>query len=289
MIFSSGLSFPEGPVVLRDGSWLVVEMGTQPGCITEISPDGQHKRVIAKTGRPNGLALDKNEFVWVAESINSTLLRMTLDGEMEVIAAECEGRPFLWPNDLCFGPDSAVYMTDSGVRVGDFKIGTGHRPDYKSIKLDGRIFRIDPETKQVRQLESGLRFSNGIAFGPDGKLYVNETVTGMVYRYSWSDGGKLGPRESFGNSNSDPGSGFQGPDGMAFSKDGRLYVAIFGRGRVTVLDAGGRVIEHISTRGQKPTNVAFGLPGDTRIYVTENEYGSLEVFDVGVEGLPLYK
>jgi gluconolactonase len=111
----------------------------------------------------------------------------------------------------------------------------------------------------------------------------------MVYRYSWSDGGKLGPRESFGNSNSDPGSGFQGPDGMAFSKDGRLYVAIFGRGRVTVLDSGGRVVEHISTQGQKPTNVAFGLPGDTRIYVTENEYGSLEVFDVGVEGLPLYR
>jgi len=30
MIFSSGLSFPEGPLVLQDGSWLVVEMGTQP-------------------------------------------------------------------------------------------------------------------------------------------------------------------------------------------------------------------------------------------------------------------
>ena len=26
MIFSSGSSFPEGPVVLHDGSWLVVEM-----------------------------------------------------------------------------------------------------------------------------------------------------------------------------------------------------------------------------------------------------------------------
>jgi len=95
---------------------------------------------------------------------------MTLDGKMEVIATECEGRPFLWPNDLSFGPDGAVYMTDSGVRVGDFKIGTGHRPDYQSVRLDGRIFWIDPKTKQVRQLESGLCFTNGIAFGPDGKL-----------------------------------------------------------------------------------------------------------------------
>ena len=30
MIFASGLSFPEGPVVLPDGSWLVVEMEAQP-------------------------------------------------------------------------------------------------------------------------------------------------------------------------------------------------------------------------------------------------------------------
>ena len=75
---------------------------------------------------------------------------------------------------------------------------------------------------------------------------------------------------------------------MAFSKDGRLYVAIFGRGRVNVMDSDGLSCRAISTRGQKPTNVAFGLPGDKRIYVTENEFGALEVFDVGVDGLPLY-
>ncbi len=54
------------------------------------------------------------------------------------------------------------------------------------------------------------------------------------------------------------------------------------------MDSNGLVIEHILTRGLKPTNVAFGLAGDKRIYVTENEFGALEAFDVGVEGLPLY-
>jgi sugar lactone lactonase YvrE len=75
---------------------------------------------------------------------------------------------------------------------------------------------------------------------------------------------------------------------MAFSADGRLYIAIFGRGRVTVLGADGAVLEHISTHGRRPTNVSFGCPGDHRIYVTENEFGALEVFDVGVGGFPLY-
>jgi len=213
---------------------------------------------------------------------------MTLDGDVEVIATECNGEPFLWPNDLCFGPDGALYLTDSGVRVRDFKNGTQPRPDYENVKFDGRIYRVDPQTAQVRQLDCGLRFANGIAFGPDGNLYVNETLTGMVHRYSWRGGGECGPRESFGNSNPDRTAGFQGPDGMAFSADGKLYVAVFGRGRVTVMAPDGSVVEHIPTRGRRPTNVAFGSPGDKRIYVTENEFGALEMFDVGVEGFALY-
>jgi gluconolactonase len=288
MIFASDLNFPEGPVVLQDGSWLVVEMEAQPGCVTQIGRNGLDRRTIAQTGRPNGLAVDKGGFIWVAESTSSALLRMTLDGKTEVIATECEGEPFLWPNDLCLGPDGAVYLTDSGVRIRDYKIGTERRPDYESIELDGRVYRIDRETGRTQQLDSGLRFTNGIACGPDGNLYVNETRTGMVYRYLWKGDGKLGPRECFGQSNPDPIPGYQGPDGMAFSEDGRLFVTIFGRSLVNVMDSNGMVVDRISTRGLKPTNVAFGLPGDKRIYVTENEFGALEAFDVGVDGFPLH-
>ncbi len=287
MIFCSGLSLPEGPVVLPDGSWLVVETGEEAGCVTQIASDGNSKRVIAKTGMPNGLAVDKSGFIWVAESLKCVLLRMSMDGKVEVVATDCDGEPFLMPNDLCFGPDGAVYMTDSGIRVRDFKIGKQPRPDYETVRLDGRVYRIDPATGKVRQLDGGQRFTNGIAFGPDDNLYVNETLTGMVYRYSRKEGGEFGLRECFGQSNPDPTPGYQGPDGMAFSKDGRLYVTVYNRGRVNVLDSAGRVVETILTRGKKPTNVAFGLPGDARIYVTENELDAMEVFDVGVEGLPI--
>ena len=40
MIFASGLTLPEGPVPLRDSSWLVVEGGARRS-VTQISPDGQ--------------------------------------------------------------------------------------------------------------------------------------------------------------------------------------------------------------------------------------------------------
>src|SRR5438876_9969248 len=104
MIFTDGLSRPEGPALLHDGSWLCVEMGPDRGCVTHISADGRTKRVVARTGRPNGLAVDGEGVVWVAESIDPpSLLRMTLDGRFEVFMTECEGEPFLFPNDLCFG------------------------------------------------------------------------------------------------------------------------------------------------------------------------------------------
>jgi hypothetical protein len=40
--------------------------------------------------------------------------------------------------------------------------------------------------------------------------------------------------------------------------------------------------------GKAPTNVAFGLGGENRIYVTEDELGQLTVHDVDADGLALH-
>jgi gluconolactonase len=288
MIFSSDLSVPEGPVLLSDGSWLVVEMGPDKGSVTHISPDGQDKRIVAKTGRPNGLAVDKDGYIWVAESQDPALLRLTLDGEVEVFLKECNGEPFLFPNDLAFGPDGALYLTDSGILFEDFAPGGKVRPDWMDVYPDGRVYKVDVTTKAIEKLDTGIRFTNGIAFDPDDNLYVNETLTGMVFRYEWKDG-EVGPREDFGNVIApDAPEGIKGPDGMKFGANGHLYVTVFGQGDVTVLGPDGAVVDRIKTEGSFPTNLVFGAPGSKKIYVTEDEFGTLEVFDVDTDGLPLY-
>jgi len=289
MIFASGLSVPESPVLLPDLSWLCVEMGPDRGCVTHISPDGQTKRVIARTGRPNGLAVDKHGVIWVAESQTPSLVRLTMDGAAEVFLTECDGDPFLFPNDLAFGPDGALYMTDSGILFGDFAPGGSVRPDYREIPIDGRVYRIDTQTKQITKLDSGVRFTNGIAFGPDHNLYYNESVTGMVYRMQWRDGAMSGERQGFGNA-ADPQSSADKkfPDGMKFGQNGNLYVAVYGQGDVTVLGPDGSVTTRFKTEGAMPTNLAFGPPGSKRIFVTEVEFGAIEVLEVGVDGLPLH-
>jgi len=276
-------------VALPDGTWLIVEGGTERGCVTHLCADGQTRRVIKKTGRPNGLALDAQGVIWVAESKVPSLVRLTMEGNAEVVATSCDGEAFLFPNDLCFGPDGAIYMTDSGVFIDDFAPNNQIRPDYMDVRYDGRIYRVDVGTGKVKKLDSGIKFTNGIAFGSDRLLYANETLTGNIYRYDHKDGEISGPRVLFGNViRPESSPGWKGPDGMAFSTDGRLYVAVFGQGDVTVLGKRGEVVERIPTAGKLATNVAFALPGRKRIHVTEYELGQMEAFDVPTDGLPLW-
>ena len=288
VIFASGLSFPEGPAALADGSWLCVE-GGERNCVTHISPDAKSRRMVAKTGRPVGLAVDNDGYIWLAESSTPSLLRLTLEGEVDVVATSCEGEAFLFPNDLCLGPDGAVYLTDSGIAVNEFVQGGRIRPDYLQVKYDGRVYRVDKKSGKVCKLDSGIQFTNGIAFGPDRALYANETLTGMVYRYEWKVGQGFGVRQDFGNViDPDAPPGWRGPDGMAFGADGNLYVAVYAQQDVTVLGRDGSVIKRIRTQGSLPTNCAFGLAGQKKLYVTEYEFGQFEVFDVGTDGLPLF-
>ena len=67
MDFATDLGVPEGPVRLADGRWLLVEMHPDRGCVTSLHRDGSHERVIARTGRPNGLAVGSDGTIWIAE------------------------------------------------------------------------------------------------------------------------------------------------------------------------------------------------------------------------------
>jgi gluconolactonase len=284
--FAEQMGFPEAPVVLPDGSFLFVEMDPAKGCITRFSRDGKTRTIVARTGRPNGLALGPDGYIWVAETALRALLRMSLDGQYEIVAAACEGKPFLFLNDLVLAGNGDVYLTDSGIEIEEVAPGGQLNPDYRKLRYDGRVYRIDASTREVECIDRGLVFTNGIAFGPDGRLYVAETLSGNIYRYDFSEGRVRGQRQLFGNviERFDPAE-LKGPDGMKFGANGNLYVCVFGQGDVTVLGRDGTVLRRIQVEGSMPTNLAFGPAGEKKIYVTEVETGTVQVIDVDTGGL----
>jgi len=288
-VFATGLGFPEAPVLLPDGDFLFTEMTPETGWVIWFSADGQKRRVVAKTGRPNGLARDRNGAIWVAESVQQALLKLSLDGKYEVFAKAGEGQPFLFLNDLAFAPNGDLYLTDSGILQSEFAPGGELNPEWEKLKYDGRVYRIAVRSGAVETIDQGLRFTNGIAFGPDENLYIAETLTGMIHRYEWKDGRIIGGREPFGSALDPEGpEGLRGPDGMKFGADGNLYIAVFGQGIVTVLGPDGRTVRRIKTEGNWCTNLAFGKKGEKAIYLTEAETGTVQRFVVGTDGFPLF-
>ncbi len=196
-VFRNDVENPEGPVSLADGSWLITEMDLN--MISHVSADGSTKREIARTGLPNGLTIDNRNNIWVADARWRALVKVNFSGRITKVSTGSEEVPFLLPNDLCFGPENAIYMTDSGVLLEDFA-NLSTPMDAYDLVYDGKVLRIEPGTNKIEIIDRGLRLTNGIAFGPNGNdLYVAETLTGNIYRYDLEADYSRIERRIFGN------------------------------------------------------------------------------------------
>ena len=251
MIFVRGLGAPETPRLLpADKSWVCVEMAPPRSGVTHISRDGKAVSLVTRTGLPQGLAPHANGDIWVLNNDpGAALMRVTLSGESEVVVEDIGGLAMLLVNDLCFGPDGHLYMTDSGMTMADWVVAGDVRPDYQTAPFDGRVYQIDLATRTGRVIDRGIRFTNGIAFGPDDHLYVNEMISGDIFRYRFHDGvpgstRTLRQRHERGLGGWLPRSRWHG-----LRCGWRLYCTVFGEADITVIDADGSVVQRHPDRG----------------------------------------
>lgn len=288
-IFASNIGAPEGPVALPDGSMFVTEMSNATLNVTHVSARGERRVVKNTQGRPNGLAIDGDGLLWIAEAGLRALVCIDQEGrEVKRLEGDATHGRFYFPNDLVFGPDGQLYMTDSGMALTDFLDGQNFAEGFLDFDWDGRVYQIEPKTLRiVRCLDRKIRFANGIAFGPDNALYANASFTGEIYRYDVF--ASTSPaRELFGNVlQEDDQEGFKGPDGMKFGADGRCYCTVYGQRNVTVLARDGLVAERLALDGACPTNLCFSRT-ERKILVTEVSKGQIEWLDVPCEGAPLF-
>lgn len=60
-------------------------------------------------------------------------------------------------------------------------------PGSSRRAIDGRIWRVDPASGDAELLSSVPWFTNGLAFGLDGRECVAATHTSVIHRFSLDD------------------------------------------------------------------------------------------------------
>src|SRR5207302_1742508 len=117
------------------------------------------------------------------------LIRLEPDGRFERVLTSFGDVPFVYPNDLCFGPDGLLYLTESGITDEGLAPGGEFRADWKTAAVDGRVYRVDPRSLEIgqvaRRIETpGKQTTNAcFGFGDSEQLYVTEYGRGHLERF----------------------------------------------------------------------------------------------------------
>jgi gluconolactonase len=250
-------SFTEGGALAEDGSILFSDIGDR---IMRFDPKTKAVTVFREpSGRANGLIFDPKGRLIAAEGANTGGGRRVSitdrDGTVRTLADRYRGKRFNSPNDVAVDRVGRVYVSDPRY--------VGNEP--RELDFDG-VFRIDPDGT-VHRLETTATKPNGLAISPDGKtLYVADSGPARLALLALdlaADGSVSGPRVLH-----DFGKG-RGIDGMTVTADGRI-VASAGAGRragVSVFSPDGKPLAFIPVP-ESPTNVEFGGPGRTTLYIT---------------------
>lgn len=166
--------------------------GLEDGRIVRFEADGSGRSVVADTGgRPLGLEWHPEGWIVVCDARRG-LLRLTVDGRVEVLADGVDGEPFRFTNNAAVARDGTVYFTDTSRRFGI----ESYKDDLLEHSSTGRLL-VWREGRGAETVLDGLCFANGVALSEDESwLLVAETGTYSLDRV-WLEGPLAGSRETF--------------------------------------------------------------------------------------------
>jgi gluconolactonase len=265
---TEGLSFPEGPVVMADGSVIVVEIHAER--VTRCW-NGRSETICETGGGPNGAAIGPDGALWVCNSgglgktgpgTEGRIERVDLaTGRFERVYESCDGIPLEAPNDLVFDSSGRMWFTDLGtLRMSERGI-TG--------KEFGGIYSCLPDGSSITAIKRGTLSYNGIGLSPDEKhVYAADTFQARLYRYD----ARVEAQEPRYVGTAMGNVAF---DSLAVTAAGNICVATLFEGGITTFKPSGEYTTFAIPEDASVTNIAFGGADMRDAYITLSNTGKL--------------
>lgn len=249
-LLASGFEFTEGPTADEAGN---VYFTDQPNDrILKWDLSGRLTTFLQPAGRSNGLYYHRQALIACADEHNQ-LWRISLDGRVEVLVKDYQGKLLNGPNDAWVHPDGGIYFTDPYYQRSYW---TRQSPEQDRQA----VYFVRSDGSGLRRVEEGLVQPNGIVGTPDGRtLFVADIRDGKTWAYDIEPDGSLSSRRLFCE---------LGSDGMTLDERGNLYLT--GKG-VTVFDRHGRRLGNLEIPEPWTANVCFGGPGHRTLFITASK------------------
>ena len=269
------MGFVEGPVWLPAESRLVFSDIPRSKLMSWSAEEGL--TVYGESENPNGNALDQNGRLLTCQHGARNIIRTEADGSRAVLAERFDGKRFNSPNDLAVASDGTIWFTDPP---------WGLKRQVEGKEQDGHfVFRLESPTGDVACVLRDQVMPNGIALSPDERtLYLADTGghpshpdpsfrdrPATLTAYSLGSDKVLGPGRWSVETTC---------DGMCIDEYGHIYAS--GKNGVTIWSPGGELVGEIEVP-ERPTNVCFGGPEFSTLYITART--SLYAIEMNVKGL----
>jgi len=271
----------EGPCFDRNGN--LVFSDVYGGHVLRLTPDKRLSTVFSeKNLGPGGLAIHRDGRIFIAGvgDLNGS-------GSIIAVRADGSGRKTIVPPEAGYVPNDLVFDSRGGFYFTDFR-GISTDPQ-------GGAYYVSPDFKTITPVLPHLAMANGVALSQDGtELWATEFSRNLLHRVVLGSPTTIAP---FGTAIAYHFTG-PAPDSMRADRDGNLYVAMYGQGRVLVFNKNGIPIGQVLLPGRdeghnlQSTSMAI-KPGTNDLYIVTNDgnggQGAM-IFHAKVfaKALPLY-
>lgn len=203
--------------------------------VMRLTPDGQLATLFQIDDfSPGGLAFSGDGRLFVA-AINQKNRR----GAILALLPDNKNLETIIPPDAGYLPNDLVFDANGGFYFSDFK-GSSTQPL-------GGVYYVAPDFRKISPVIPHLAQANGVALSPDGKtLWATEYARNLLHRANLVDPatvpltGSNIPYRFIGPA----------PDSMRVDRDGNVYVAMVGQGRVMVFNPAGMPIAQVLLPGR---------------------------------------